>query len=231
MRWISIHKSTKDMEAGELPPARVMEGMGPLIGEMVQKGVFLGGEGLRPSSLGVRLKFANGTRTIEKGPLQGANELVAAFSIVKARSIEDAIEWATRFAPAGDAEIDVRPVTEYWDLGVMPKPAGETMTRYMIARKADRDSEAGLASATIRPAADLGELLLTERIQPSANGLRLRFKGGKRTVIDGPFTESKELIAGYSIMRSDSREELVEWATRFADLLGDLEIDIRPLYD
>jgi hypothetical protein len=231
MRWISIHKSTKDMEAGQLPPARVMEGMGPLIGDMVQKGVFLGGEGLRPSSLGVRLKFTNGTRTIEKGPLQGSNELVAAFSIVKAKSIEDAIEWATRFAPAGDAEIDVRPVTEYWDLGVMPKPAGETMTRYMIARKADRDSEAGLASATIRPAADLGELLLTERIQPSANGLRLRFKGGKRTILDGPFTESKELIAGYSIMRSDSRDELVEWATRFADLLGDIEIDIRPLYD
>ena len=231
MRWISIHKSTKDMEAGELPPARVMEGMGPLIGEMVQKGIFLGGEGLRPSSLGVRLKFADGARTIEKGPLQGSNELVAAFSIVKAKSIEDAIEWATRFAPAGDAEIDVRPVTEYWDLGVMPKPAGETMTRYMIARKADRDSEAGLASATIRPAADLGELLLTERIQPSAKGLRLRFKGGKRTLIDGPFTESKELIAGYSIMRSDSRDELVEWATRFADLLGDIEIDIRPLYD
>ena len=45
MRWISIHKSTKSMEAGELPPASVLEGMGPLMGEMIEKGVFLGGEG------------------------------------------------------------------------------------------------------------------------------------------------------------------------------------------
>lgn len=231
MRWISIHKSTQDMEAGELPPAKVMEGMGPLMGEMVQKGVFLAGEGLRPSSLGVRLRFSNGKRSMEKGPLQGSNELVAAFSIVKVKSIEDAIEWATRFAPAVDAEIDVRPVTEYWDLGMMPKPAGETMTRFMIARKADRSSEADIAATTVSPAADFGELMVTERIQPSAKGVRLRFRNGRRTVIDGPFTESKELIAGYSIMQTSSREEVIGWATRFADLLGDIEIDIRPLYD
>ena len=231
MRWISIHKSTKSMEAGELPPAKVLEGMGPLMGEMIEKGIFLGGEGLRPSSLGVRLKFVNGKRTIEKGPLHGSNELTAAFSIVKVRSLDDAIEWATRFAPAGDAEIDVRPVTEYWDLGMAPKPPNETMTRYMIVRKADRDSEAGNAAAPVGPAAELGELMLTERIQPSAKGVRLRFQDGKRTVIDGPFTESKELIAGYSIMQSDSRDDLIEWAVRFADLLGDIEIDIRPLHD
>jgi hypothetical protein len=219
------------MEAGEMPPAKVLEGMGPLMGEMIQKGIFLGGEGLRPSSIGVRLKFVNGKRSIVKGPLQGANELTAAFSIVKAKSIDDAIEWATRFAPAGDSEIDVRPVTEYWDLGMGTKPEGETMTRYMIVRKADRDSEAGKAATGVSAAADLGELLLTERIQPSAKGVRLRFKDGRRSIIDGPFAESKELIAGYSIMQSDSRDELIEWATRFADLLGDIEIDIRPLYD
>ena len=231
MRWISIHKSTKSMEAGEMPPAKVMEGMGPLMGEMIQKGIFLAGEGLRPSSQGVRLKFANGKRTIEKGPLHGSNELTAAFSIVKVKSIDDAIEWASRFAPAGDAEIDIRPVTEYWDIGVGSKPAGLTTTRYMIARKADRDSEAGIAATTVRPAQELGELLLTERLQPSAKGVRLRFKDGRRNVIDGPFTESKELIAGYSIIKSDSRDEVIEWAARFADLIGDVEIDIRPLYD
>ena len=230
MRWISIHKSTTSMEAGELPPAKVLEGMGPLMGEMIEKGIFLGGEGLRPSSLGVRLKFVDGKRFIEKGPFHGSNELTAAFSIVKVRSLDDAIEWATRFAPAGDAEIDVRPVTEYWDLGMGSRPPSETMTRYMIVRKADRDSEAGNVAAPVGPA-ELGELMLTERLQSSAKGVRLRFHGGKRTVIDGPFTESKELIAGYSIMQSDSRDDLIQWAARFADLLGDIEIDIRPLYD
>ena len=231
MRWISIHKSTKSMEAGELPGQKIMEGIGPLMEEMNRAGVFLAGEGLRPSSLGVRLRFSNGNRTIQKGPLSGSNELVAAFSIVKVKTIDDAIEWATRFAPAGDSEIDVRPVTEYWDLGLMPKPEDETMTRFMIARKADRNSEAGGANAAAVQPAEIGQLLVSERIAPSAKGTRLRFKDGKRTIIDGPFTESKELIAGYSIMQSDSREALIGWATRFADLLGDVEIDIRPLFD
>jgi hypothetical protein len=231
MRYITIHKTNKHNEAGLPPSQKIMEGMGPLIGEMMQAGVFLAGEGLRPSSTGVRLRFANGKRTVEKGPFTGSNELVAAFSIVKVKSIDDAIEWASRFAPAGDAEIDIRPVTEVWDLGMMPKPAGETMTRYMIARKADRNTESGRLPEGVPPASDLGELLVTERLRPSSEGVRLRFSRGKRAIIDGPFTESKELIAGYSITRSDSRDEVVMWATRFADLIGDVEIDIRPLYD
>jgi hypothetical protein len=217
------------MEAGLPPSPAVMEGMGPLIGEMVEAGIFIAGEGLRPSSLGVRLRFIGGRRTITPGPLAGSNELIAAFSIVRAHSIEEAIEWASRFAPAGDAEIDVRPVTEAWDLGMMPRPAALDTVRYMIARKADRDSEAGALPNAMSD--DSGAVLVAERIQPSSKGRRLYFANGKRTIVDGPFTESKELIAGYSIVRADSIDEPIAWASRFANLIGDVEIDIRPLYE
>ena len=236
MRYISMHKATKDMEAGAPPPPEVMAGMGPLMEEMTSAGIFLAGEGLRPSALGVRLTFSGGLRTITPGPLTGSNELTDRYLIVRVPSINDAIEWATRFAGNDEAEIDVRPVTEMWDLGFMPKPPDLTTTRYMILRKADARSEAGATDFTTFTSlsADMeraGVLVSREALQPSATGVRLRFRGGDRRVIDGPFTESKELIAGFSIIQVDSREEVVKWATRFAELLGDIEIDIRPLYE
>ena len=237
MRFISMHTSNASMEAGDPPSPEVMAGMGPLMGEMIEAGVFVSGEGLRPTSHGVRLSFSNGKRTITKGPFAGSNELIDRYLIVRVHSIEEAVEWATRFASGvGDSEIDVRPVTEVWDLGLMPKPAGETTTRYMILHKSDARSEAGRPAPASLSALDanvlLSDVLLsTEALQPSAKGVRLKFSGGQRTVIDGPFTESKELIAGFSIMNVNSIDEVVEWASRFAALIGDVQIDIRPLYE
>ena len=219
MRVISIHKATPDMEAGAPPSQELLAGLGPLMQEMTEAGVFLAGEGLRPSSLGVRLNFRGGQRTITKGPLEGSNELTAALSIVSVKSIDEAIEFATRFA-AADSEIDVRPVTEMWDLGFAPPPPAGTPARFMIVQKANTATESG-----VRPAnADIA-------LQPSSTGVRLKFRRGERKVIDGPFTESKELIAGYSITEVKSVDEAVGWATRFAKLIGDVEIDVRPLYD
>jgi hypothetical protein len=236
MRFISMHKATKDMEAGAPPPPAVMAGMGPLMEEMMKTGIFLAGEGLRPSAHGVRLTFSGGKRTVTAGPLTGSNELTDRYLIVRVRSIDDAIEWATRFAGADDAEIDVRPVTEPWDLGFMPKPPELTTTRFMILRKANAHSEAGAADFTAFTSLSIdmeraGVLVSREALQPSATGVRLRFRGGDCRAIDGPFTESKELIAGFSIMQAVSREECIQWATRFAELIGDIEIDIRPLYE
>jgi len=232
MRFISMHSSNASMEAGEPPSAEVMAGMGPLMGEMIQAGVLVAGEGLRPTSHGVRLSFSNGKRTITKGPFVGSNELIDRYLIVRVHSIDEAIEWATRFASGvGDSEIDVRPVTEAWDIGLMPRPAGETTTRYMILHKSDARSEAGRPAPVSLSALDANVLLSTEALQPSAKGVRLKFSGGQRRIIDGPFTESKELIAGFSIMNAQSMDEVIEWASRFAALIGDVQIEIRPLYE
>jgi hypothetical protein len=232
MRFISMHSSNASMEAGEPPSPEVMAGMGPLMGEMIEAGVFVAGEGLRPTSHGVRLSFSNGKRTITKGPFVGSNELIDRYLIVRVHSIDEAIEWATRFASGvGDSEIDVRPVTEMWDIGMMPKPAGETTTRYMILHKSNARSEAGRPAPVSLSALDANVLLSTEALQPSAKGVRLKFSGGQRRIIDGPFTESKELIAGFSILNVNSIDEVIEWASRFAVLIGDVQIEIRPLYE
>src|SRR5688572_23414534 len=104
---------------------------------MAKAGVLLGAEGLRASAHGVRLRFAAGTRTVITGPFEGDNELAAGFSILRTRSLEDAIEWATQQADAlGDVDIDIRPVTEPWDIGMGPPPADLGTQRFMILRKA-----------------------------------------------------------------------------------------------
>src|SRR5918993_3804927 len=76
-----------------------------------------------------------------------------------------------------------------------------------------------------------GVLLAAEGVHRSSRGARLSFSGGKRTVTDGPFAEAKELIAGFAVLQVDSKEEAIEWATRFADVIGDVEIEVRQVIE
>jgi len=76
-----------------------------------------------------------------------------------------------------------------------------------------------------------GVLLAAEGVHPSSRGARLEFSGGRRTVTDGPFAEAKELIAGFAIVQVESKDEAIEWATRFADVIGDVEIEVRQVIE
>lgn len=97
-------------------------------------------------------------------------------------------------------------------------------------------SEALLAAMTDYHAqlAQAGVLLDANGLKPSREGWRIRYHGGQRTVVDGPFTETKELIAGYTLIQVRSRAEALEWARRFPNPVGegrDAEIEVRPLYE
>ena len=118
--------------------------------------------------------------------------------------------------------------------------------RFMMMVRANQESEAGLTQnrETEKLFADMaryheelakaGVLLDATGLQPSAKGWRIKYSGGKRTVVDGPFSESKELIAGYTLIQVKSREEAMEWARRFPAPFGDGrdgEIEVRQLYE
>ena len=115
--------------------------------------------------------------------------------------------------------------------------------RFMIIVKATKDSEAGVMPEEELIAAmaayheelqKAGVLLDGSGLKPSANAIRVKYAGGKRTVIDGPFAEAKELIAGYTLIQVKSRAEAVEWAKRFPNPSGegkDGEIELRQLYE
>jgi hypothetical protein len=83
----------------------------------------------------------------------------------------------------------------------------------------------------IEEMAKAGVLLATDGLQPSSKGARVRISGGKFTVTDGPFTEAKELIAGYAIVQVKSKEEAIEWAKRFLKVMGEGESEIRQMHD
>jgi hypothetical protein len=115
----------------------------------------------------------------------------------------------------------------------------------MIVVKATRDSEAGkfpeekekMFEAMTTYHEELGKagmLVDAAGLQPSAKGWRVKYARGKRTVIDGPFTEAKELIAGYTLIQPKSREEAIEWSKRFPNPVGEgaeAEIEVRQLYE
>ena len=115
--------------------------------------------------------------------------------------------------------------------------------RFMIIVKGNKDTEAGampeekLLAAMAEyheQLAKAGVLLDATGLQPSSKGARIKYSGGKRTVIDGPFTEAKELIAGYTLIQVKTREEAMEWARRFPAPHGegaDGEIEIRQLFE
>jgi hypothetical protein len=115
--------------------------------------------------------------------------------------------------------------------------------RFMIIVKATKDSEAGVMPEE-KLLADMasfheelqkaGVLLDGSGLQPSKKGWRIKYSGAKRTVIDGPFTESKELIAGYTMIQVKSREEAMEWTRRFPNPAVDGkegEIEVRQLFE
>jgi hypothetical protein len=115
--------------------------------------------------------------------------------------------------------------------------------RFMILVKGDKDTEAGVmpeeklfaAMADYHEQlAKAGVLLDASGLQPTSKGWRINYSGNKRTVIDGPFTEAKELIAGYTMIQAKSREEALEWTKRFPNPAVDgreAEIEVRQLYE
>jgi hypothetical protein len=114
--------------------------------------------------------------------------------------------------------------------------------RFMIIRKADRDTEAGakpsekLFSDMIQYNEDLlraGVLLAGEGLHPSSRGARIKFSKGKPSITDGPFTEAKELIAGFTMIQAKSREEALEWVKRWppSDGNGEVELELRQVFE
>jgi hypothetical protein len=113
--------------------------------------------------------------------------------------------------------------------------------RFMVMVKANKDSEAGVLPDQ-KILAEMGKyneelvkagvMLAGEGLQPSSKGARVKFSGTKRTVIDGPFTEAKELIAGFWLIQVKSKEEAIEWVKRCPNPFeGESEIEIRQVFE
>ena len=119
MRVMVLVKATKDSEAGVMPAAELLEAMGRFNEQLVDAGIMLAGEGLKPSSEGKRVAFDGPGRTVVDGPFAATDELVAGFWLWQVRDMEEAIEWVKRCPNPmpGPSEIEIRPLYEMADFG------------------------------------------------------------------------------------------------------------------
>ncbi len=238
MRFMVMHKMTEEMEKGSKAEPEVIEGVGRLIEEGLREKVFVSGEGLKPSSERVHVSYANGKRTVTEGPFTNAKELVAGFALMRVRSRDEALSWCDKFAAVlGNVELFLGPVVEPWDLGMIPEPKNAPL-RFLSMHKLDESFEQDgppppelmeKMGMLIQEMTNAGVLQATGGLAGTKHGARIRYEGGKHTVIDGPFAESKELVAGYAIIDVPSKADAIAWALRFGEVVKVNEIEVRLL--
>ena len=113
MRVMVIVKASKRSEAGELPSTQLITEMTKFNEELVKAGILLSGEGLHPSSKGVRVHFSGKDRIVSDGPFAETKEIVAGYMIWEVKSLEEAIAWVKRSPMTDDSEVEIRPIFSY----------------------------------------------------------------------------------------------------------------------
>ena len=119
MRFMILIKANKDTEAGVMPSEQLLAEMGSYNEELVKAGVMQAGEGLHPTSKGVRVHLGGGTKKVVNGPFTPAGEQIAGFWLWKVASMDEAIDWAKRCPnpSGGDFDLEIRPIMEMEDFG------------------------------------------------------------------------------------------------------------------
>jgi hypothetical protein len=245
MRFLLLVKATKDFESGRLPDEKMMSEMATWTEELIKAGARIATDRLHPSTKGTRVRYANGRVQVTDGPFAESKELIAGYCLIQATSLDEAVGWAKR-VPFQEGEIEVRPLHELIEVSTEPPAKRPGATRYVGLVKSDSDVEAGKfpdeksvadMGAFLGDAAKAGVFLSGQALQPSSNGARVRYSGRNRQVIDGPFAESKELVAGFMLLQFQSKDEAIDWTRRFVEVdapgrMGhESECEIRPVFE
>jgi hypothetical protein len=248
MRYMVIRKADKDTEAGVMPDEKLIAAMTRYNETLVKAGVMLAGEGLQPSAKGVRIKFAGSKASVTDGPFTESKELIAGFSMFEVKSREEVLDWVKRWPPedaGGNVELEVRELGCNAGLPGIPQSeavaSATSKQRYMVVLKSTPEMEAGVLTGPEKLEAmarrnaqsvKAGVLVAGEGLQPSSKGLRVKFSGGRPKVIDGPFAEAKELVAGFWIIQVGSRDEAIAWASSYPYAPGaDAVVEVRKVFE
>jgi hypothetical protein len=247
-----------------MPSPEVFEAMGKFNQELMAAGAMLSGEGFKASSKGLRLHQRKNQIVVQEGPLAAANEVVAGYWLLRVKSREEALAWARR-VPCAEGEVELRELFEVEDFPVdeSEQPGGwrdfETEARdagqparipgtrrFALLLQADAATEAGVLpkpevlaemGAFMEELTQSGALLGGEGLKPSSNATKVRFENGKSRVMDGPFTETKELVAGFLIVQVKTKQEALAFAKRWLDIhvrgagIGEGTIELREPFE
>ena len=248
MRFMMLRKADSDTESGAPPSEQLLNAIGKYHDELTTAGVMRAREALEPSTHAARVAFAGRTPAVLAEAPAGTKGTVAGFTIIDVPSKEEAVAWAKRW-PAidggGEVEIEVREGNCPGGVPSVPKPRtvvpdATRPKRYAILLKMNQKGEAGILPEQHRLAAmekhneasiRSGVMLAGEGLQPSSRGARVKFSGGKPTVIDGPFAEAKEMVAGFWLIQVSSRDEAIEWVKAYPYPYEDAEVEIREVLE
>lgn len=243
MRYMLLRRSDPAHEAGQPWSHAAREALAAYTRQMAEAGILRGCEHFLPSAGGARLSLANGRATVADGPFPDTQELIAGFAVIDVASKNEALEWAARWPPgdAGAAEVEVR-------LSGCPGGCADVQAaseadakgpRFAILLRSNRALEDEAAVARERldaldahnaAEARAGVLLGADGLRSSAFGARVKLASGKLTVVDGPFTEIKEMIAGYWLICAPALQDAIAWAARNPYPDGPpVEVEIRQL--
>jgi hypothetical protein len=266
MRCMMLVKSNETIEKTGLASEQDLVEMGRYNDELTRAGVVLAGEGFLPSSKGARVRLDRGEFRVTKGPFPEPNRLIAGFWTLETQSKQEAVRWLERApASAGEVElrplydpedfpVDPAEQSGGWrdqELAARdahkqtPPPRLPGTKRFILLLQSDAATEAGrmpteetlskmgaLMEAGVRD----GSMLGGDGLKPSALGVKMKSAGGKRTLLDGPFAETKELVAGYTLLQLRSLEDAIAFAKRWLEIhvlvgVPAAEIEIRELME
>ena len=228
MRFMVIRRADSGSETAGFPPAQLADAVPA-------------GRWLRPSASGTRLRCTGGQWSIHEGPFP-VDETVAGFAILDVPSKEAALDWARGWPGAdgeGNVALEVRETgcsggCHSIDTGVVP-----SLTPYMVLLRSDASTELDLVppvavidrmNARNDEGVRAGTVLAGAGLQPTSTGARVRFRGGRATVIYGPFTEIKELIAGFWLIQTRTRQEAYDWIMTYPfPMLPDVTVELREV--
>jgi hypothetical protein len=260
-------KSDARSEAGVLPDEKLLSAMGEFNEAMLRAGVMLAGEGLKASSFGSRIRIVSGKSTVGEGPFGETKDLVAGYWFIRAASKAEAIDWARRVPfvdgqielrplyELSDFGMDPSAQPEVWReqeekqrAGIEAAPPARLpgTKRFVILLHADKNTEAGMPAneglltamgALMDEMAKSGALLGGEGLKQTSLGARVEFSGGVPRVVDGPFAESKELVAGLSLVQLKTKQEAVAFARRMLEIhmagtgINEGTVDVREVFE
>ena len=247
MQFMIIRKADAATEAGLPPAPGAVEDMERFNRQFADEGRLGLALGLRQSAYAVRLKLGPDGESITDGPFTETRELVAGFTIIEADSKEAALE-RLRHWPVSDALATGEVVLELRETGC---PGGcadvassmaendDSAGRYVILLRSDEDAERDAVppqamldalDAFNETEAEAGVLIAGDGLMASARGARVRIGSGGASVIDGPFAEAKELVAGYWMIRAASLDDAIAWARKLPYPTGpEVEVEIREV--
>lgn len=229
MHYMILRRGDRHTERADFPSAEL-------------RAAVPGGRWLHPSARGARMRRRDGVWSVHEGPFPDTRELVAGFTVIEAASKQEAVEQASRWPSAdgeGEFTLEVRETGCPGGCHGIDTQSAPQLTPIIVLLRSDHQLEADVIppvavidrmNAANEAGVKSGKLLAGDGLKGTAKGARVKFSGGRPSVIDGPFTEIKELIAGFWLLQVADISEAYEWVRNYPyPFPGDMEVELREV--